>query len=163
MSVGHIIGTLSEPVSNGICLLFVNNKIACSGFSLIVHEFIVEPLVDAPINACLESFIKDPTLQNIDLFDPYNFGVKLVGSYATSKAAESYFGESILVSTIFGVTGSYLADSLYNTNFSGSLTRCQLGEDCFDDLILMPMVRSVTGSYLADAVYNSIYASNTVD
>ena len=159
MSVGHVVGTFSEPISQGLCLLAISNEVLCSAFKLGVHELIIEPIVDSSIHATASSAIRGEWLTFNDL-DPYNFCAKLIGSLAVSKAAEKYYGESILVSSITGVAGSYLADYLYNANFSGSLERCKLDDQCFDELALMTMTRSVTGSWLADLAYQSFATSN---
>ncbi len=113
MAVGHWVGTLSEPLSYGLCLMVINNDIVCTGFKYMVHEFIVEPIVDNSIYASIESAVKDENSIFED-FDPYHFGSKFVGSLTLSEVARHFFGESILVSTISGVTGSYLADSAYH-------------------------------------------------
>ena len=162
MSIGHIVGTLSEPLSKGLCLVITANEPICSLVAVGVHELFIEPLVDSTIYAGISAVSLDyeKTLEHFYNIDPYNFATKVAGSLLASKAGEHVFGEHILVSTITGVAGSYLADSLYNTNFNAPLDHCKLGEDCFDELVLMPTVRSVTGSHLADSVYNSIYASN---
>ncbi len=124
MSVGHLVGTLSEPVSNGLCLVFINNKIACTGFSFVVHEFIVEPIVDSSIYATIESVVQDGNSIFED-FDLYHFGSKLAGSLTLSKVVEHFFGESILISAISGVTGSYLADSVYH-HFASNHTSSEI-------------------------------------
>ncbi len=160
MAVGHAVGQFSEPIINALCLLAIRNEVLCGAIKLGAHELIIEPIVDSLTHATAGSVIKGEGFGFAN-FDPYNFGTKLAGSLAMSKAAEYYYGESIFISSVTGVAGSYLADSLYNTNFSGPIARCKLEDQCFDELVLMPMVRSVTGSYLADSAHHHFASNHT--
>ena len=122
MSIGHIVGTLSEPLSEGLCLLAIRDKLSCSVFKLVVHELFIEPLVDSTIYAGLSTVSLDyeKTLEHFYNIDPYNFAIKVAGSLLASKAGEHAFGEHILVSTLTGVTGSYLADAVYNAIYASN-------------------------------------------
>jgi len=129
MSIGHIVGTLSEPLTKGLCLMVnSNNKVFCSALSVGVHEFMIEPVVDSIIYAGLSSFHGDwkSTKEYFYNLDMYEFSSKALGSILASQAAEQLYGESLLASSISGIAGSIAGGVLYESIYPSNHTHEEL-------------------------------------
>jgi hypothetical protein len=113
MSIGHIVGVGSEFITRPACLALTQNDALCAVVSLFIHEGIVEPIVDSVIYTGLASWDKDFTLASFYNMDPYEFTFKAATSFGASKIGEQLLGNNILVSTVAGVAGGYLAGQIY--------------------------------------------------
>lgn len=49
LMLGHILGSASQVAVESTCTLFIHNKPICATAGIVVHEFIVEPLVNSMI------------------------------------------------------------------------------------------------------------------
>lgn len=115
MSLGHIAGVGSELIVRPLCETTLHNTAVCSALALIIHEAVVEPIVDGLIYASISSPYQEE-------FDLYAFAVKAASSYGASKLSEITYGESLVASTVAGIAGGYFAGELWDSMYPSNHT-----------------------------------------
>ncbi len=137
MSIGHILGYTAELITRSSCSKIIDNIALCSMSGIIMHDLVVEPLVNSLIVINVSSIISSPRYfinrckdlyntvalrpksfwpilkQNLSQIDRAELCTKVFGSIILGKIGERVFDNAVF-SMFFSFIGAVIGEKVYN-------------------------------------------------